>query len=163
MIKRIILAVLIIATVLWLGFIYSNSIETAEQSSEKSSSVTEIVNKVAEKVGIEEEIPEKTVREMAHFSEFALLAVLICADVAVGLMIWGNTVSIYWRSMCVFCSLPLCFLLACVDELLQRGSDGRASQFTDVLLDTLGALCGVAAALAVYMIFTLVRKRKSSK
>ena len=97
MIKRIILAVLIIATVLWLGFIYSNSIETAEQSSEKSSSVTEIVNKVAEKVGIEEEIPEKTVREMAHFSEFALLAVLICADVAVGLMIWGEKISLYWR------------------------------------------------------------------
>ena len=162
MIKKIILAVLLIATVLWLGFIFSNSLDTAEQSSEKSSTVSEVVNKVAEKVGIEEEIPEKTIREMAHFSEFALLSVLICADIAVFLTLVSPR-SLYTRSTCVFLSLPVCSLLAFVDELLQKTSDGRASQLSDVLLDTLGATCGVLASLTIYIICDLLIKRKLRK
>ncbi len=151
MIRKIILIVLLVATVLWTAFIYSNSLKNGEVSDEQSAGVTEVVNKVASAVGIKEEIPHKTVRDMAHFTEFAILSVLIFCDVCVG---FGRFFENHVPFIFILTGgVPLlCFGLAGIDELLQKLSAGRACQFTDALLDTLGSLCGALLSTAVYFI-----------
>ena len=152
MARKIVLIILIIASVLWTAFIFSNSLDNAEESTEKSSTVTETVNKVASAVGIKEEIPHSTVRDMAHFTEFAVLAFLISLDLALFLYPKLSRKLALFLGLCA-ASLPACFLLACVDELIQKFSGGRASQFSDVLLDTLGSLCGVVGFAVIYIIY----------
>ena len=161
MIRKISLAVLIILCVLWTGFIFSNSLETAEVSGEKSSGITEKVNEVAHAVGIEKEITQSDVRDMAHFSEFAVLSALLSATVAVGIYPHFKRRLIPMLSLSAV-SLPASFILACIDELLQKLSDGRASQFSDVLLDTLGAFTGaVGVSLVILLIYFIANKKKS--
>lgn len=163
MTRKIILCVLIAASVLWTAFIFSNSIATAEKSSAQSLGVTETVNKVASAVGVDQEITESTVREMAHFTEFAVLAVLLSSTVAAALC-YKKALGISLLYICA--SVPTCFLLAGVDELIQKFSDGRACQFTDMLLDTLGAVCGCALFIACYTatiyILEKIKKHKQS-
>ena len=159
--RKIVLIVLLIATVVWTAFIFANSLDSAEQSTEKSSSATEIVNKVASAIGIKEEIPHSTVRDMAHFTEFAILACLICADFTVAFYQKLSTKR-WLYAFCAATSLVLCFSLACVDELLQKISIGRSSQFSDVLLDTLGALTGTATFAICYILTVFgIRKFKT--
>ena len=159
MAKKIAFIILIIATVLWTAFIFSNSLDNAEESTEKSSTVTEAVNKVASAVGIEEEISHSTVRDMAHFTEFALLALLLAVDIVI--LIYSKLSSSPFKLLAICAaSLPACFILACVDELIQKFSGGRASQFSDVLLDTLGALCGIIGFSVIYIIFYAIKRHK---
>lgn len=159
MLRKILLVALIITTILWTAFIFSNSLDNAEESTEKSSTVTETVNKIAASVGIEKEITHKTVRDMAHFSEFSLLSVLLCLDI---LLLLSAKISRKIFISVGFCSiaLPSCFLLACADELIQKFSSGRASQFSDVLLDTLGAICGFACFSVVYIVLSVIISKK---
>ncbi len=163
MFRKILLCILIISSVLWTAFIFSNSLANAEKSTEQSSNVTEIVNNIASSVGIEEKIKESTVRSMAHFSEFAVLALLLSSTAATA--VWNVFSSkLHFSLLSISASVPACFLLACVDELLQKFSDGRACDFVDVMLDTAGALCGFAFFALTYIIFILIRKKaKNSK
>ncbi len=156
--RKILLILLIIATVLWTSFIYSNSLKSAEQSTEQSSGVTEVVNKVASAVGVKEEIPHKTVRKMAHFTEFAILAALLCADAFTALHAFISK-KLYRVAFVLGGSVLACFCLAGIDELLQKTSGGRACQFSDVLIDTLGALCGAAICICAFLLFVFIRKK----
>lgn len=159
MARKIALYLLISASVLWLAFIFSNSLADAEKSTEQSSGVTEAVNQVASSVGIDKEIKEATVRTMAHFSEFAVLSALIGASVTVGT--WEKFRGAPFRSLILIAiSIPVCFVFACIDELLQKLSAGRASEFSDVLTDTLGACCGLAVFALGYLIFIYILKKK---
>ena len=160
MLRKILLIVLVVITILWTAFIFSNSLDNAEQSTEKSSTVTEIVNTVASAVGVEEEIPHSIVRDMAHFTEFAILAFLICADLVLALVAPHPRKPLRYV-LCPVCSLTLSFVLACVDELLQKSSEGRAAQFSDVLLDTLGALTGTVFFCICYLCAFLIKRKKS--
>ncbi len=157
--RKIILTVLISLTVLWTAFIYSNSLESAEESSEKSSTVTEIVNEVASAVGVEEEIPHSTVRSMAHFTEFAVLAVLLCADAQAALWSHFRKKPLH-LCLAALASVLACFLLATVDELLQKLSDGRVCDFSDVLLDTSGALTGAVCFALIFYIAVFISKKR---
>lgn len=161
--KKIALAVFLVLTVLWTAFIFANSLEDAAASSNKSSAVTEVVNKVASSVGIQDEIPHRTVRNMAHFAEFMLLGALLYADSMLVFSIKRAKSSLFF--LCPASTVVACFLLACVDELLQKLSEGRASQMSDVLLDTLGALCATAAitliVLISYYLRLLIKRKKA--
>ncbi len=162
MARKIAFIILIILCVVWTSFIFSNSLKNAEQSSEQSSSVTEKVNEVAQAVGIDREITHGEVRSMAHFSEFAVLATLISATIAVGIYPYFNK-KIVLLLLVGGASIPVCFALACVDELLQKLSEGRASDFLDVLVDTLGALCGALVFVVGYIIFDFVKTKIHKK
>ena len=161
MARKIFIALLLMLTLIWTAFIFANSLDTAKESSKKSSSVTEVVNKVASSVGIKDEIPHRTVRDMAHFTEFLVLSCLVCSDLL--LILYKKLRPLLWHILCPVSAVGLCFLLACVDELLQKTSSGRASQFSDIMLDTLGAACGalaLCATLALVNIVVLYIKRK---
>lgn len=152
MARKIAFIVLLILCVVWTAFIFSNSLKDAGESGEQSSGVTEKVNEVAQAVGIDREITHSEVRSMAHFGEFAVLSVLSAATVSVGIYPKFKKKPPLLLLICAS-SVPLCFILAAVDELLQKLSDGRASQFSDVMLDTLGALCGALIFTLGYTVF----------
>ncbi|MBO5938244.1 MAG: VanZ family protein [Clostridia bacterium] len=149
----------LLLTLLWLGFIFGNSLKDAAASSEQSGKVHEIVNEVASSVGVDEPISEQTVRNMAHFTEFAILGALLCLDVwtlGISPLFAKRRFDVLW----LLAALPVCFLLACTDEYLQTFSDGRASDFSDVLTDTAGASLGIALFLALFLLCRLAFGKK---
>ena len=150
----------ILLTLLWLSFIYGNSLKTGEQSSEQSGKVHEVVNEVAQSVGIEKPISEHTVRTSAHFFEFAVLGGLICLD------LWAFRIvslkkKLHTSVLLSLTSLPICSLLASIDELLQKTSKGRGPSATDVLIDTAGSATAILLfILAFSLLRSAVKKRQ---
>ena len=80
--KHVVRAIALILTLLWIAFIFGNSLDSGAESSAKSSTVHEVVNELAASLGAKEEISEKTIRTSAHFAEFAVLSLLFCIDAA---------------------------------------------------------------------------------
>ena len=148
-----------------IGWIFSNSLKAAPESSQQSSQVTEGVQDVIQTINpdatfggaTEEEdfnILHGIVRNMGHFCEFALL----CA-----LLTW--CVLAYTARKPFFAlPVPIAVGVAFFDEYLQTFSDGRAQEMKDVLIDSCGALSGFAFALLtiwlVIFVFRAVRRKK---
>jgi VanZ family protein len=79
------------------------------------------------------------VRKAAHFSEFAVLGLLLALSLLpLNLRFKGI--------LAVAASLSV----ACVDELLQILSEGRSCELLDVIIDISGAVLGI---LAVFWVF----------
>ncbi len=152
------IAIPILITVLWLGFIYGNSLKSGEESGTQSGQVHQIVNEVAQNVGIQKPISEHFVRKSAHFIEFAVLGLLICAD------LWAFRVAsfskkLYISAPLLLCSVPICALLASVDEFLQRFSDSRGPSLKDVLLDTSGSATATVIFISVFILTYFIYKK----
>lgn len=135
---------LIAITLVWMGVIYSFSEQNSGQSSGVSEKVCRFVvvsgSRLCGRELEEEKITEYTallqfpVRKAAHMTEYAILACLLYAVFAAfSLSGRKGTLS----------ALGSSFLYACTDELHQRFVSGRAGRFTDVLIDTAGALLGL--------------------
>ena len=143
---RIILAVLIVCTV---AFIWSNSLETAEESSEMSSTVVEKVKPIIDPHDkIDDDVFVKIVRKAAHFSEFALLGGEIYLFVITFKKITGK------RLPSFIMPIGFAFVIAVTDELLQLTSAGRSCQFSDMMIDLAGIITGVVV---VSLLFNVVR------
>lgn len=122
-------------------FIFQNSLQIAQVSSERSEQVRQVLNRAAGVVGLGP-FSLHTVRKMAHFTEFALLGFwfMLCLRV-------------YTRHFVKHVSWPLFvgLLVAVLDETVQLYVPGRASSVRDVLIDFGGVLCGLFAALLILM------------
>ncbi len=156
--RKILLIVLIVLTLLWIIFIHSNSLDNGAESTEKSSFVTALVNNIASAIGITKPISHAFVRKLAHFTEFAILSLFVCADILVALLPMFIKKPLRFIGASTS-ALGISFFVACVDELLQKFSDGRAAQLTDVLIDTLGALCGAVIFTAIFFIIIQIFKK----
>ena len=94
---------------------------------------------------------QRVVRKTAHYTEYAVLGFLmrLCLESWLGRR--RRLTPAAWAAGTAY---------AGTDELHQLLIDGRSGQWTDVLLDSAGALTGVLlAALALY----LIRKRSLRK
>ena len=140
-----------VLSVLWVFVIFSNSLETVDESNEKSRDVVEII---IEKVFREdiETISKKDIgifhnfiRKAAHFTEFAVLSLLVF----LALSAW-NLKEYLTRFVPVLCA----FTVACADEIIQYFVPGRACRFTDVLIDTGGALTLIIIVLVLKRLFS---------
>lgn len=152
----------LILTVLWVGFIFSNSLRNGVESGNQSHTVHEIVNEVSEQLGIEEPISEGDLRTLAHFGEFAVLGLLLCGN----LLCFGLTdlKQRIQKDILYFSSLiPICFTVALIDEFIQKFSDGRASQWEDVLIDTLGGLLATLLFATVFVIIKAIQAKTRSR
>lgn len=150
-----------ILTIVCMVLIFMFSSDNADKSSEKSGEVTKAV--VEATVPDYEEMPaekqesildkaEHIVRKCAHFSIFMALG--FCASCAVGRRkIFGI------RTLAV---VGFCFLYACSDEIHQTFIPGRAGMFTDVLIDTSGAVIGTIISLVMLAVFALVTGKKKA-
>lgn len=112
--------------------IWTNSMFSAEISSNQSGFITDIVLSVLSvfKVDIPVYYISSFVRTFAHFAEFFILAIF-----------WGfyfikKSIHIYWVFL-------IAFFTALCDESIQLFSDGRAFQIFDLAIDNLGATFGV--------------------
>lgn len=162
MARKITFVVLLVLCVAWCAFIFSNSMRDAAASDTQSAGITNAINNAIHSLGIKGELSHGFVRNFAHFAEFAVLAVLASAAVAVGVYprFKENLVASLLLSAT---SVPFSVVIAIADELIQNLSEGRASQFTDVLLDGLGAVCGALTFTVGYIIFDRVRKGQKHK
>lgn len=79
------------------------------------------------------------IRKLAHFTEFACLGALFA-------WLYGML------QKPVLFALPCGFLVACMDETIQRFVPNRGPAFMDVLIDTSGALVGIGLLFLGYTI-----------
>ena len=148
--KKFIPALLFLLSVLWIIFIFSNSLEDSVESGEKSAWVYKLVRIFIPWVS------ELFIRKLGHFAEFAILGWLLSASVCsiISPLSKGNSKKLFE----LFYILPAVFTVACCDELLQNFSEGRYPAFTDVLIDTSGGLFAILSAMGILLL--IIRKRK---
>ena len=149
----------VLTTLLTLGMmvlIFCFSMEDANRSDRTSGHISMAVihatypNYEREKPAVKRRIYDSVqhvVRKTAHFSEYALLGLLMrfCLESWFG----------RWKGINLL-SWGLATLYAGTDELHQLLIDGRAGQWTDVLIDSGGAATGVVLAM---LILRLMEKR----
>jgi VanZ family protein len=123
----------------WMALIFFLSAQHAEQSADLSGGITELVNEVVKQVAPDAEfhIDEISffVRKNAHFFAYMLLSVLTLNAVS-------RSGGQGWLSVGV--AFVITVLYAISDEVHQLFVPGRSGQVSDVLLDSTGALVGIA-------------------
>ena len=141
--------------VLMLLFIWGNSLLPASASSRESSAVLRLAEPLISALqrylaarghALDQEY---LIRKLAHFSEYAVLGVLMLALlIRPGLRV---------RPLA---SALMCLAAALLDEGIQMFSDGRGPSLRDVALDFSGACVGVILAVPAVLIVRLIRKQK---
>ena len=126
--SRILLLLLIGAT---LAFIWTRSMKSRAASAAESAAVMELLMPLLELFVGGGNVTDHLVRKLAHFCEFGLLGV----EVSAWLALREEKQGAVW-------SLPFGFLVGAVDETIQYFV-GRGNQFSDVVLDFGGYVCGL--------------------
>ena len=148
---RVLLFVLILLTI-W--FIWSNSLESASESSAASNSVIEKVKPVIDPHDkIDDDVFVKIVRKAAHFSEFALL----------GCEVYLIVISFEKpdkRLHKILSTIAVSFPVAVIDELLQLTSEGRSCEFSDMMIDLSGIIAGVLLLSLLCKIILKISKKQ---
>jgi VanZ family protein len=135
----------ILATLVWVIFIFSFSLENAQSSSLASSRLAQVVYDLVNSI-----LPTSTltlkdfsvlVRKSAHFISFSILMMLVLRLTFDKLINWKIG------------SWLFCLLIAITDETIQMFVPGRSSQVSDVILDMSGATL-------ILMLFIVVLERK---
>ena len=105
--KRLLLLIFGALILVCVAIIWGNSMTPGIESGEMSGSFTEWINGVVQTIFPSVTISHKFVRKAAHFTEFAVLGALICAE----LFVW-----LYERKRALLLlSIPCCFLVALTD------------------------------------------------
>lgn len=152
--KKPIFIIFLILTLLCTAFIFSNSINTGEDSGRQSGRVVQAVIKAAGFFGIEisnVDLLSYIVRKSAHFCEFALLGAISYITL--------KNLGIYRIAQFYF-SISYCLLIASCDEYIQTFRDGRSGQVSDVLLDLSGS---TTAIVLLFLIGLWIDKRKRKR
>ena len=140
---------------LMLLFIWGNSMLPASASSAESNFVLRLCEPLVSALqrllslrGVELG-QDYIIRKLAHFSEYAVLGVLM--------------LSLFVRPGLRFrVPLPaaLCLGAAITDEGIQILAEGRGPSMKDVALDFSGAVCGIVLCSAVLLLTRAIRKNK---
>ena len=146
-------ATLILAIVLTLGFIFGNSLKGPVESTEQSDKIVEIVRPIIDPCGkMSDDEISHVVRKSAHFIEYMILGgecALLAYFVKRKLTFAGAV-----------CAAGGCLLSADIDEYIQSFTN-RGSMVSDVLLDFIGSITGIAIGFAVaYAVKRIVVKIK---
>ena len=141
----------LLLTLLWVAVIFSFSLQPATTSSEVSRGVGEwlvetfapFLSERLEAMPVEQlEFLHTLLRKAGHFSEYFVLGILAMLSVL--------QPKVRYR---LLSALSFCALVAAVDETIQLFVSGRSGQVTDVVLDSVGALCGIVVFVRVRKIF----------
>lgn len=141
-----------VLTLLNVIFIFSNSAQSAQVSSQRSDAIVDLIKGV---VDSRDRIPRPTfvflVRKAAHFSEFA----------ALGFCLTGLSVTLRWKKRGWRMAAPAvtALVLAVADECSQFFSDGRSPGLKDVGIDFAGAVFGVFFTLGAFLLIQRFRRR----
>lgn len=137
----------------WMGVIFFLSAQNGNESGEVSGQVVRVLLRI---LRADEQAWEKTgelarfhsaVRTLAHFSEYAVLGILLAPA-------WKLSGA---RAFPLFAQVTAS-VWAVLDEWHQAYVPGRACQWQDMLTDSLGAAVGIA--LTALVILMIERRRK---
>ena len=141
--------------VLYVGFIFNNSITPAIESSKQSGRVLGMVLAMFRLVGLDSAIvTEHIIRKMAHFAEYFLMGVLL----------W-NCLRFYMLTgkLWLVLQLWLITVIPLTDETIQLFSEGRAGMISDVWLDVSGAALGSLGMFGAWHLMNDIGERKRRK
>lgn len=131
--------IFIILTILWVCVIWGHSLMPAVASTEESSFFLDILASI---IPISDmDLGMTLIRKLAHFTEYAILAILLTID-------FHNLVKD--KASKVIFPLFSGLLTAQIDETIQLFVEGRSGQVTDVWIDFAG-VCFAAAITCVIM------------
>lgn len=139
--RRLLLGLLCLLDVLAICFIFVRSSKTAVVSSEESDGFLFFFQQFLPG------ITEKTVRKLAHFTEFFVLGGLFACTCAV------------WRRPLLAEPFLAAAATACIDETIQLSVPGRSGQLRDIALDA----CGALAAVLLLWVLARLRARRREK
>ncbi len=146
-----------VAAALWMALIFSFSMETGTESASSSGGFIRTLLETFDRGFSDLPYAEQHmkiesfsyfVRKAAHFSVFGMLGILVTSAV--------STYGLGLRKT-AWVSLAVCALYAVSDEVHQYFVPGRACMVRDMLIDTGGACCGIAA---VCLLMYMVRQKK---
>lgn len=153
-----------VLAIVWMCIIFAFSAQTKEESGEVSHSVTyQMVNSTSIffHLGLSEERVQEIanaiegfVRKMAHMTEYGILSVLIFIWIGqweMSLLRRGGTAS------------GAAAVYAATDEIHQLFVPGRSGRFTDVCIDSAGAVLGVLVFVLLVKIVTVIRTLKGRR
>ncbi|MDD3225155.1 MAG: VanZ family protein [Clostridium sp.] len=149
--------IILLAAVLWFGFIFYNSTKPGDVSNAKSYSILNKIRTEYRKLdGSEKQqykaLPQNAreeklnliIRKNAHAFEYCVLAIVVSA-ILFQFKLKGKGAIIYIMFICLF--------YAVLDEFHQIYVPGRTSSVRDVLIDFAGALIGMGAYYLIYYKF----------
>ena len=124
-------------------FIWGNSLLPGSVSGAISHFVRDILSFLFPGGSSDPDSGHGIIRKLAHFTEFACLGALFA-------WLFGMLAKPF------LVALPCGFLVACIDETIQRFVPNRGPAFKDVLIDTSGALLGIGL---LFLGYTICKKR----
>lgn len=153
----------IITTICIMALIFFFSSQTRQESSEVSMGVVKKIVDVISGIisGSEKDKKELAdlihnfIRTAAHFAVFALLGI------SSAVMFLSNLTKM--RKNVFFITLMFCFVYACSDEIHQIFVDGRAFQFSDIIVDTFGSAAGILTVILSEKIYLRFIKKGADK
>ena len=124
-------------------FIWDNSMQNGGSSDGFSLLFAETLTPIANKLSFHGNIwtLNRIVRKLAHLTEFTILGSLLYTILR-RYITYGTVIK----------TIGLGMLIASLDEFIQRFSPGRSSQFSDILIDTVGVVIGILVVKLVYYI-----------
>ncbi len=157
--------IIILLTLLWCIVIFIFSSMSGNESNEKSketiNNVIDTTLEVTNDSGITDKHPSekkinsvieklnRPLRKCMHASVYFVLAILVFLSFK-SFKING------WKLYVL--PILICFIYACTDEFHQYFVSGRTSEFTDVLIDTGGAIVGIMVAKLVSKVYYKIKK-----
>lgn len=160
--KPIILAFITAITIAWCITIFKLSDMNSENSNGKSRGIVEqAIVKVLdatneagltdshpddEKLAKAAKIINAPLRKAAHATVYFVLAIIL---LVLSRVVFGSEK--YLLSCAI--AILLCFIFAMTDEYHQTFVDGRTGQFSDVLVDTVGACVGMLLFSSYYLVW----------
>ena len=146
----------VLMCVIWLGLIFYNGTRQGEISQNASHKIIKVASKFmnvpseqAVKPGIKFSDVNFYVRKNAHFFQYLILSILMCAAV--------SHFKLY-KSTKIFLLLFLLLLFPVIDEFIQKYVPGRTSNVLDVVIDFSGGILGML----IFNIYQKVHKRRSN-
>jgi len=127
--------------IVWMGFIFWNSLQTGTESSETSGRIVSFLMRMTPE-WLSEETLSLIVRKAAHVFEFAVLGWLGLQTIG----LWLPKTGIWTLAIIAFL---VSLTAAGSDEAIQLGVEGRSGAFSDVLIDAIGIVLGLLVWLAL--------------
>ena len=145
--------VFLILTILMTLTIWFNSLLPANISSTQSGFFTTMISSFLSifNITIQADQLSLIVRKSAHFAQFFLLGIFWFQYLY---SVMKNQRLIHWLA------ILFCLLTAIIDESIQLFTDGRAFQFTDILIDLFGSIMAILAF--VFTMYLIKRKGESA-
>jgi len=139
--------------ILYILAIFNNSLQVGETSGNLSKTITIFVSNLLNRiyVSVDFDILHFFIRKLAHFSEYALLGLIIYFTIKYYALLKSHFIN----NVIFFIFVPI------MDETIQLFVPGRCGAIRDVLIDMSGYIFGTLIAYILYLIIKDIKSRLS--